>query len=200
MVHIDVFLLAQRWLLHPNNLIKFINKNIRISFWFHLQFTCMLWTRLCKIVLLSPSPPSLSYLCMYSLWTTLFTKELDLMALSVLTYVEVPRKQLKSPQEFHLPVFGWKWIFVFHLAFISYEKLFECTAMRLATWKPDFTGGCKQRVNCYQIARHVSPNTIQTSPNIRFLRGFIFEKYLSITFLDVVVQNRYIYTLLVNIF
>ena len=83
---------------------------------------------------------------------------------------------------------------VFHLAFISHEKIIECTAMHLATWKPDFTGGCKQRVNCYQIARHVSPDTIQTSPNTCFLGGFIFDKYLSITFLDVVVQTRYLYS------
>ena len=104
------------------------------------------------------------------------------------------------PKDFTSLFLGQNSFLVFHLAFISYEKLFEYTAMHLATWKPDFTGGCKQRVNCYQIARHVSPDTIQTSPNIRFLGGFIFEKYLSITFLDVVVQNRYIYTLLVNIF
>ena len=104
------------------------------------------------------------------------------------------------PKDFTSLFLGENSFLVFHLAFISYEKLFEYTAMHLATWKPDFTGGCKQRVNCYQIARHVSPDTIQTSPNIRFLGGLIFEKYLSITFLDVVVQNRYIYTLLVNIF
>ena len=98
------------------------------------------------------------------------------------------------PKDFTSLFLGQNSFLVFHLAFISYEKLFEYTAMHLATWKPDFTGGCKQRVNCYQIARHVSPDTIQTSPNIRFLGGFIFEKYLSITFLDVVVQTRYLYS------
>ena len=98
------------------------------------------------------------------------------------------------PKDFTSLFWGENSFLVFHLAFISYEKLFEYTAMHLATWKPDFTGGCKQRVNCYQIARHVSPDTIQTSPNIRFLGGFIFEKYLSITFLDVVVQTRYLYS------
>ena len=81
------------------------------------------------------------------------------------------------PKDFTSLFLGENSFLVFHLAFISYEKLFECTAMHLATWKPVFTGGCKQRVNCYQIARHVSPDTIQTSPNIRFLGGLVFEKY-----------------------
>ena len=56
-------------------------------------------------------------------------------------YVAVPRKQLKTPQKNHLVVFHQKYFFKSRLAFILYKKVFEYTAMHLATWKPDFPGG-----------------------------------------------------------
>ena len=48
--------------------------------------------------------------------------------------------------------------FGYQLAFISYKKLFECTAMHLATWKRDFqvvTLCHKYRVNHCQLTRHL---------------------------------------------
>ena len=48
-------------------------------------------------------------------------------------YVAVPRKQLKTPQKNHLVVFHQKYFFKSRLAFILYKKVFEYTAMHLAT-------------------------------------------------------------------
>ena len=48
-------------------------------------------------------------------------------------YVAVPRKQLKAPPKKHLFVSARNLFLGYQLAFISYKKLFECTAMYLAT-------------------------------------------------------------------
>ena len=62
-------------------------------------------------------------------------------------YVAVLRKQLKTPQKNHLVVLHKECHIWYRLVFILYKKLFECTPMHQATWKPDFPGGHLKAAN-----------------------------------------------------
>ena len=103
----------------------------------------------------------------------------------------VPRKQLKSPPKNHLLVFARNLFFGYHLAFISYKKVFECTAMQLATWKPDFSGvHLMPRIESKSLsinrtlALYGSLNFTQQ----QFLQDLIFWNIYFWPFIDVVIQ------------
>ena len=117
-------------------------------------------------------------------------------------YVAVPRKQLKAPPKKHLFVSARNLFLGYQLAFISYKKLFECTAMHLATWKPDFSGvhlmpqiESKSLSINRTLALYGSLNFTQQ----QFLQGLISWNIYFWPFTDVVIQIEYSYKKSVSI-
>ena len=105
------------------------------------------------------------------------------------------------PKNFTFPFFCWQLVFAFQLALISRKKLFECTAMHLATWKPEFSGGHLMP----QIESKLLPINktlpLYGSLNVtqeQFFEGLHFWQMCLSYFKDVIVQIEYSYEISVN--
>ena len=111
-------------------------------------------------------------------------------------------KTAQSTPKKHLFVSARNLFLGYQLAFISYKKLFECTAMHLATWKPDFSGvhlmpqieGKSLSIN-RTLALCGSLNFTQQ----QFLQGLISWNIYFWPFTDVVIQIEYSYKKSVSI-